>query len=1067
MFEGKHIHFSPADNKPLCSYSAKLCKQRRLNGYAFCIRHILEDKTAPFKQCAHVAKYNNQKCTNPIPSNEYREFCNSHMQVAGMLPKKERKTKKEKESITSDGKVKFADRLRALLKKENSELLAEDTFNADDPYAFPEPFQEKESVNTGSKTFNPKLLSETINIDVSMKGEQLQNRGSISDNRSKFNTPKLSKTMNRLQAKIAQNKFLDKLKKAQDSSQQILCSNSIKVHETKLNSQPVLPVSTCKLSTCIQMANHKTNFIRSKVKSNGKSLVRKTLCDTKINGRRIRSMYVHSLKDSVNSLSSLKESGNVSHKFQTVQKVVIEKDDKKPKLFKDVSKTATKYIFLKLNLTSSQKFEKPKDDLAATGKLHELLQGKKRQLEDYYVRTFEDSESEESEGEEAWKCQLHWFCSWNRNKHRHNMGNTFSRLIQQSQLKSEVRRHCVYIHQVHSLQEEQRVQKIRLGQCLLEAARHCPNRAANMLLKDLKLLPKPRKIMKSVGLDKRICCYQNEGTPCLLPALPYTRHCVSHIMYNVDQLLFEHCTGKFADNTQCCTPVFDVLHELPLCPEHAKKKDNYNKVAFEPKPKKPRKKPKPSALTRPTKRNKKKKKHQNIRPLSPTLSSHLNENESNSSTVIKSEPVSMEVESQGDVGEVKDLGGQLNSELGSDLEEQFSPGTIEKTLEFPLDAAELAHQASKLLEEHDFTEVLNKIPDEAFTELFAESKNGEYVPTREETEELERALAAVSKDVRMAKESLAKLSVTGRELNVLATSDDLRSGLLETDNLVGQVNENSFHHLTHAGLHNLSVITSSLSSDLTSLSEDLSSMAQGRLSHSSPVSEGHILQNNLLNVPILPSDISHSTAVNGYYLGQSHVQADGFGLLSSVLDSGPVSYSGVDPEIASSVDCSFPHGASLFSTTAVGIGNSHTSTPNTGFSSVNTFLTTGVGSISSTGEENVPSVDHTLPDWFLPGSESVSAFSHPANQNGFFISSTANGQVLPSVQQLLSTLGKYPLQTLNTELSVVSSPSNLSTPMLLSEKVTDSDHIQTVCVAGTSNVLPGNTGTVIAQGGAS
>ncbi|KFM66043.1 INO80 complex subunit D, partial [Stegodyphus mimosarum] len=72
MFEGKHIHYSPVNKKPLCSYSAKLCKQRRINGYAFCIRHILEDKSAPFKQCAHVARYNKQKCTNPIPSNENR-----------------------------------------------------------------------------------------------------------------------------------------------------------------------------------------------------------------------------------------------------------------------------------------------------------------------------------------------------------------------------------------------------------------------------------------------------------------------------------------------------------------------------------------------------------------------------------------------------------------------------------------------------------------------------------------------------------------------------------------------------------------------------------------------------------------------------------------------------------------------------------------------------------------------------------------------------------------------------------------------------------------------------------
>lgn len=45
--------------------------------------------------------------------------------------------------------------------------------------------------------------------------------------------------------------------------------------------------------------------------------------------------------------------------------------------------------------------------------------------------------------------------------------------------------------------------------------------------------------------------------------------------------------------------------------------------------------------------------------------------------------------------------------------------------------------------------------------LIAEAKNGEYVPSKEETEELERALAAVSKDVHMARESLAKLSAAG------------------------------------------------------------------------------------------------------------------------------------------------------------------------------------------------------------------------------------------------------------------------------------------------------------------
>ena len=43
------------------------------------------------------------------------------------------------------------------------------------------------------------------------------------------------------------------------------------------------------------------------------------------------------------------------------------------------------------------------------------------------------------------------------------------------------------------------------------------------------------------------------------------------IMYNVDQQLFDYCTAKFSNNTQCCVPVFDIRHELPLCPEHAAK----------------------------------------------------------------------------------------------------------------------------------------------------------------------------------------------------------------------------------------------------------------------------------------------------------------------------------------------------------------------------------------------------------------------------------------------------------------------------------------------------------------
>lgn len=67
MKEGANIHLSPIDGKKLCSFSQKICKQHRLNGYAFCIRHILEDKDAPFKQCQYTMKSTGEKCFNPVP----------------------------------------------------------------------------------------------------------------------------------------------------------------------------------------------------------------------------------------------------------------------------------------------------------------------------------------------------------------------------------------------------------------------------------------------------------------------------------------------------------------------------------------------------------------------------------------------------------------------------------------------------------------------------------------------------------------------------------------------------------------------------------------------------------------------------------------------------------------------------------------------------------------------------------------------------------------------------------------------------------------------------------------
>jgi len=87
MFEGCNIHLSPIDGKRLCSFSQKICKQHRLNGFAFCIRHILEDTNAPFKQCQYTMKSNGEKCFNPVKVSSEQIYCNSHLQVLGLLPK--------------------------------------------------------------------------------------------------------------------------------------------------------------------------------------------------------------------------------------------------------------------------------------------------------------------------------------------------------------------------------------------------------------------------------------------------------------------------------------------------------------------------------------------------------------------------------------------------------------------------------------------------------------------------------------------------------------------------------------------------------------------------------------------------------------------------------------------------------------------------------------------------------------------------------------------------------------------------------------------------------------------
>lgn len=56
-----------------CAFAQRPCSLPRLDGLEFCIKHILEDKTAPFKQCSYVSTKNGKRCPNASPKGDRKD----------------------------------------------------------------------------------------------------------------------------------------------------------------------------------------------------------------------------------------------------------------------------------------------------------------------------------------------------------------------------------------------------------------------------------------------------------------------------------------------------------------------------------------------------------------------------------------------------------------------------------------------------------------------------------------------------------------------------------------------------------------------------------------------------------------------------------------------------------------------------------------------------------------------------------------------------------------------------------------------------------------------------------
>ncbi|XP_063953620.1 KAT8 regulatory NSL complex subunit 2-like isoform X1 [Lytechinus pictus] len=69
-----------------CNYPHRICMQDRYESYEYCLNHILEDRSAPFKQCNFVSTKTGQKCHKPAPKADRKEgYCPAHARKASQM----------------------------------------------------------------------------------------------------------------------------------------------------------------------------------------------------------------------------------------------------------------------------------------------------------------------------------------------------------------------------------------------------------------------------------------------------------------------------------------------------------------------------------------------------------------------------------------------------------------------------------------------------------------------------------------------------------------------------------------------------------------------------------------------------------------------------------------------------------------------------------------------------------------------------------------------------------------------------------------------------------------------
>ncbi|XP_019694078.2 INO80 complex subunit D isoform X1 [Felis catus] len=563
MYEGKHIHFSEVDNKPLCSYSPKLCKQRRLNGYAFCIRHVLEDKTAPFKQCEYVAKYNSQRCTNPIPKSEDRRYCNSHLQVLGFIPKKERKKKND-----PIDEVKVRHQMDTMAFSLTVPTLALKMPNGLDGMSLSPPGARVPLHYLETELEDPFAFNEED--DDLKKGATVRKK---------------------LQSKLAQNR-------QRQRETEIL----------KVRQEHFSPPPAPSQQQPPQQHPHPSPSPTS-LKPPAPPPPQGFVCKSPPPPN--TSLPLQGVAPTTHTIAQARQS---SHK----RPLPLLPSGRAPA----TDPPSTDRVLMKATA-----FSPHFSCISRLQRLVRLCTQKHQLDTDLFPHLgldwSEESGEEPEDSEQASPYQVAWSIRETLRYERHTSDDddTESRSSRVTQLCTYFQQKYKHLCRLERAESRQKKCRHTFRKALLQAASREPE-CTGQLIQELQRAACSRTSISRTKLrevEPAACSGTVKGEQCPNKALPFTRHCFQHILLNRSQQLFSSCTAKFADGQQCSVPVFDITHQTPLCEEHAKKMDNFlrgdssRKVQHQ-QQRKPRKKTKPPALT---KKHKKKRRRGPRRPQKP------------------------------------------------------------------------------------------------------------------------------------------------------------------------------------------------------------------------------------------------------------------------------------------------------------------------------------------------------------------------------------------------------------------------------------------------------------------